>query len=193
MDHPPGGYLGKEYLGDPQRRAMQLRQLFLPAMAAIGCALGCGSPTAPDVGSVRPGLYVLAPGGQQPPLLITTRLMYGDTLTLMEAIDFDSIRILDDSTFQRHYALRQYRQRSGGAVTPTDVVGEVNGAGTVLPRDDHVLLQLLPVVFTLPRPDVFSVRPGGLLRRVLIAGYQCTALDCTNVSNQFADALYTRR
>lgn len=168
------------------------RRSWVLSLMALECA-GCGSPTAPASGSITPGLYVLATAEHQPPLLITTRLDYGDTLALMEAIDFDSIQIVDDSTFRRHYALRQYRQRSGGAVTSSEVVGEVNGSGTVLPRDDQVLLQLLTFVLPFPRPDVFSVRASGLLRRVLISGYQCTALDCVNVSNAFVDALYTRR
>lgn len=176
------------------KRAMRLRQLCFPGVAAIGCAFGCGSPTAPETGTVRPGLYVLATIDHQPPLFFTERVDYGDTLSLLSVIVFDSIRIVDDTLFQRHYALASYRQPLGGPPVSSGTSYEINAPGVILPRDEQVLLLPPAFVFPVPDPDVFVVRPEGLLRRVLRVRAQCTPLQvCTTVSRRYVDALYTRR
>ena len=168
---------------------MSLRLACFLGVVALG---GCGDPTEPT-GPVRRGLYVLASIDQQPPPLVFERLDFGDTLSIFRAFDYDSIRIVDDTLFERRYSSSGYQQQPGQAPIHLGSGGS-HSSGRILPRDGEIVLLEVHEGFLVPPPESFAIRPEGLLRRILISRAQCvTIFSCTVISNRFADALYTRR
>jgi hypothetical protein len=162
---------------------MALRWLGLLGVIAIG---GCGSSTEPVDTRVQHGLYVLASLDGQSPLFVINRYEFGDTLTFLDVIEFDSIRVLDDTSFERHRSMTQHEIRNGHAPVVFGT-GSFRLPGRFLPRDDEILL-LDPTLASL------IVEPGRLRHRVPVVRLACVPVfKCTVLQNRFGDAIYTRR
>lgn len=172
---------------------MPWHKLAYVGIMAVAC-VGCAGSTEPAAGSVPRGLYVLATIDQTPPPLVTDRGDSGDSLSTLRVIDFDSIRIVNDTLFERSTSISVYIQRSG-QVPPLAVANStLNLPGMILARDGEIVLSYFPVSVPLPAPERFAVRPEGLIRRIEVMRLQCpSTLTCTIVLDRFADALYTRR
>jgi hypothetical protein len=115
-----------------------------PAAWAIAALLGCwgcdsshlAGPAGPPV---QPGLYILTDIGSVPAPYAYERAVYGDTAVVTWRFAFDSIRIVTDTTFERHF-------RREVVVTRPTIPPIVQGAdefrytGLILDRGDEIKL-----------------------------------------------------
>jgi hypothetical protein len=155
--------------------------------------IGCAGSTEPAPGSVPNGLYVLATIDQHPLPQVTERQDSGDSLSTLRVVAFDSIRIVNDTLFERSTSDTFYVQRSGQSPL-VESAYTISLSGLVLPRDGEIVLSYSPIYGPVPAPQRFAIRPEGLIQRIEVTRFRCSGSPiCTIVSDRFVDALYTRR
>ncbi|MGQ0704229.1 MAG: hypothetical protein ACT4PM_13980 [Gemmatimonadales bacterium] len=165
---------------------------------AAGCALAataCGAeaPTGPALPRLTPGFYVLEEIGGVPAPYVYERVRYGDTLIATLQFAFDSVQILNDTTFTRHYRRELLVERPP---VPPFVQGteEFSFSGIILDREEEVKL----TVRSGPLPgghDLAYFVPDDsglvLLRRTVRREVYCAA-SC-ELTERRVNARYARR
>lgn len=163
-------------------------------VAAGGCASdGPSGPSEPIY--VLPGLYVLSEIDGIPAPYVYERADYGDTLVITLRIAFDSVRILNDSAFSRHFRRELVRVR---APDPPGVLSaeEFSFGGLILVRGAEIKLTV--TAGTLPGGHDFAYfTPLGagdeLVRMTTFREFRCTASNCDLETERRVGARYEHR
>ena len=165
----------------------------LAATCAVAAAACSAEPAAPTLPRLTPGLYVLEDIGGVPAPLVYERLRYEDTLIVRLEFAFDSVQILNDTSFTRHFRRELVIERPPVPPFVQDAE-EFSFGGIILDREDEVKL----TVRSGPLPgghDLAFFGPGEsgrvLLRRTTRREVQC-ASSC-EVTEQRVNARYGRR
>ena len=162
----------------------------MAASALAGC--GGAEATGPSLPSLRPGRYVLETVGGEPAPFVYYRVDYADTLAITFSFAFDTIRIVNDTDFNRHFRREVQELRPG---LPTAVVDaeEFDYSGIILDRGDEVKLTTrtgspggTPIAY-------FAPRDTALARHTQIIRYLCGQVSCSIVFDRRVDAWYARR
>jgi len=148
-------------------------------VAAGGCS---GGPTGPSLPIyVLPGLYVLRELDGNPAPFVVERARYGDTLEISLRVVFDSIRILNDSAFSRHFRreLIRFPQLGNPVLLSAE---ESSFGGLILQRGSEIKLTV--TAGQLPGGHDFAYfTPLGdgteLERMTTFRGYRCSSSGCT--------------
>jgi hypothetical protein len=163
-------------------------------LAATG-ACGAESPVGPDGPPVQAGLYVLSDLGGASAPYVFERAVYGDTAVVTLTFAFDSVRIVNDSTFERHFR-REYVVTRPHVPAIVQASEEFVFGGLILDRGDEVKLTVrsgsLPGGHDLA---YFTPTEGGagLERLVRTRQYSCDGSRCQILSEQRVRARYARQ
>ena len=161
-------------------------------MLGTGLA-GCGTDdlVAPALPSLQPGTYVLESIGGEPEPFVYYRVDYGDTLSIAFRFVFDSVRIVNDTDFTRHFRREIQELRPGIPALGLDDE-EFDYAGIILDRGEEVKLTTrngtpggAPIAY-------FAPRDTALARHTEVARYLCGLTLCTLVFDRRVDAWYAR-
>lgn len=165
--------------------------------AALLTAWGCDSndvagPAGPPI---QPGLYILSDIGSVPAPYTYERLVHADGSVMTQSFVFDSVRILNDSTFERHF--RREVVVSRPAIPPiVESADEFRFTGLILDRDDEIKLTvrsgLLPGGHDLA---YFTPVEHGtaLVRQMTTRQYTCSGNLCELVREERVRASYARQ
>ncbi len=123
------------------------------------------------------------------------RAVFGDTATVTLSFAFDSVRIVDETTFARHFRREIVLARPP---IPSIVQSseEFSFGGLILDRGDEIKLTVrsgvLPGGHDLAYFTPFESRTG-LERAITVRQYTCDAITCALVSEQRVRARYEPR
>jgi len=165
--------------------------------ACVLGAVGCGAEpgTGPNRPPVPPGLYVLSDVGGMPAPYVYEEATYSDSVVATLSFAFDSVHILNDSAFTRHFRRELVITRP--PIPPiVQEFDEFRFSGIILDREDEIKLTVTS-----------GVLPGGhdlayftpvaedpvLLRHTTVRRYQCTATRCDLISEQRVISRYARQ
>jgi len=175
-----------------------LRPSWWPGLLAAATGLAAcsaGIPTEPAPTLVEPGLYVLTEIGGAPAPHVIERSDYGDTMTVTLSFAFDSIRILDESTFTRHFRRELILSRPPAAPILEDF-DEFGFGGLILRRDGEVKLTVrtgfLPGGHDLAYLSL-SESGAELQRQTVVREFSCTANRCDLLREERVTVRYARR
>ncbi len=161
----------------------------------VAWACGGDSPAEPAGPPIQPGLYVLSELGMAPAPWVYERALYADTAIVTLTFAFDSVRILDDTTFARH--LRREYVVSRPTLPPiVQAAEDFSFGGLILDRGEEIKL----TVRSGPLPgghDLAYFTPvdqgTALTRTVRTRQYSCEGFRCQLLSEQRVRARYARQ
>jgi len=140
-------------------------------------------------------LYVLSDIGAVAAPYVYERAQYGDTATVTLGFAFDSVRIVDDTTFQRHFRREIVVTRS--TIPPiVQSSEEFTFGGLILAREDEIKLTVRTGSLPGGHDLAYFTPVGGgtgLERTIQVRQYSCNATTCVLVGEQRARARYERR
>jgi hypothetical protein len=167
------------------------------ASAALlaGWACDSGEVAGPPGPPVQPGLYILTDIGAVPAPYVYERSVYSDGSLVTLSFVFDSIRIVNDSTFERHFRRELIVTRP--AIPPiVESADEFRFTGLILDRDDEIKLTVraggLPGGHDLA---YFTPLDHGtaLARQMTTRQYTCIGSLCELVREERVRASYARQ
>ncbi len=165
------------------------------AVAVAAAACGGDRLSGPADPRVQPGLYVLESLGGQPAPYVFERAVYGDTAVVTLGLAFDSVRVLNDTTFERHFRRELVVSRPG--IPPiVEGVEQVRFGGLILDRGDEI--KLVVRSGNLPGGHELAYftpvdRGTGLNRLVTSRQYDCQGSRCVVSREVRIRAVYARR
>ena len=142
--------------------------------------------------NLQAGLYVLSSLGDQPAPFEYYRVDYGDTLSYSFAFAFDSVRIVNDTDFTRHFR-REVRTLRPGVPAVVADAEEFAYAGIILDRGDEVKLTTRTGAPGGTVIAYFSPRDTAISRHTEIIHYLCAPNSCTLLDDRRVEAWYARR
>jgi hypothetical protein len=164
--------------------------------ALLACsACGSGEVAGPAGPPIQPGLYILTDIGSAPAPYTYERSVQTDGSVMTLSFVFDSVRILTDTTFERHF--RRELVVSRPAIPPIlESADEFRFTGLILDRDDEIKLTvrsgLLPGGHDLA---YFTPVEHGtaLVRQMTTRQYTCSGTLCSLVREERVRASYARQ
>jgi hypothetical protein len=168
------------------------RALLLLVVAGSGTGCGQDTPAGPTLRSLQLGRYVLTALGAEPAPFVYYRIDYHDTLSVTLSFAFDTVRILSDTSFTRHFRREALALRPGRADSLVDAE-EFDYPGIILDRGEEVKLTTRfgtpggsPIAYFVPRDTA-------LARHAQVVRYSCMLEICTLTLDRRVDAWYARR
>lgn len=161
----------------------------------VGWACDSNDVAGPAGPPIQPGLYILSDIGSVGAPYTFERSVHEDGSVATLSFVFDSIRIVNDSTFERHF--RRELVVSRPAIPPiVESADEFRFTGLILDRDDEIKLTVRSG--SLPGGHELAyftpVEHGtGLVRQVTTRQFTCSGALCTLVREERVRASYARQ
>lgn len=163
-------------------------------MTLAGGLTGCHdlAVVRPAAAPLRPGTYVLTRLGEAPAPFVYLHVNESDTLALAFTFAFDTVRIVNDSDFTRHFRRELLELRPGQPPVLADS-DEFDYAGIILNRGDEVKLTTRSGSPGGVLIAYFVPRDSALARHTQVTRFFCQSIGCDLLSDRRVDAWYERR
>lgn len=167
------------------------------AFAALLAGWACGSAevAGPADPPIQPGLYILSDIDSVGAPFNYDRSVYGDSVTVTIRFAFDSIRIVNDTTFERHF--RREVVVSRPTIPPIlQSADEFRFTGLILDRGDEIKLTVRSG-FLPGGHDLAYLTPvdggTGLVRLITTRESACEGTRCETLRESRVRASYARQ
>lgn len=159
------------------------------------CACGSAEVAGPLGPKVQPGLYILSDIDSVGAPFDYDRSVYGDTAIVTQRFAFDSIRIVNDTTFERHFRREVVvtRPHIPQIVQNSD---EFRFTGLILDRGEEIKLTVRSG-FLPGGHDLAYLTPvdggTGMVRLIITRESACDAVRCETLRESRVRASYARQ